>query len=383
MSFHWLSAYAHCSTARATEGLFNLLDKPRHMAFKQPRDSGDTSILTTNVLKATAEALPLAAIIIDQKGVIRFANHLAHDILQLNLEGLVFNTILRDAELNTAVAQCRASHEAVNVDLEVHGQLPRIFGAHVAAIADTEYLLITLRDLTREQAIEKMRSDFVANASHEMRTPLSSIMGYIETLQGPAKNDAKAREKFLDTMITQARRMKRLIDDLLILSRIELNEHVRPSARVDLLEVAKQAKSNLAPMAKDYKVSVEIQGDAPVLVQGEGDELLQVAQNLLENALKYGGEGGRVEILCSQNTQNAVMAVRDFGKGIAAIHLPRLTERFYRVNTQESRNRGGTGLGLAIVKHIVQRHWGRLEIHSVQDQGSTFSVTIPPYKSTR
>jgi two-component system, OmpR family, phosphate regulon sensor histidine kinase PhoR len=240
-----------------------------------------------------------------------------------------------------------------------------------------------LRDLTREQRLEKMRSDFVANASHEMRTPLATIMGTIETLQGAARNDSKARDMFLDNMLVQARRMKRLIDDLLTLSRIELNEHVRPNAKVDLLEVAKQARGNLNELAKAHKVEVKVMGGTQTLLRGDSDELLQVVQNLLENAIKYGVSGGQVEVDVRCDTKNgkAVLSVRDFGKGIAKVHLPRLTERFYRVSAQESRAQGGTGLGLAIVKHIVSRHRGRLEIQSELGQGSTFSVTIPLFKS--
>ena len=226
-----------------------------------------------------------------------------------------------------------------------------------------------------------MRSDFVANASHEMRTPLAAIIGSIETLQGAARDDAKAREKFLVTMSVQARRMKRLIDDLLTLSRIELNEHVRPSARVDLVDVIRQAQSNLKNLAQANNVVMEAHEAESALVAGDADELLQVVQNLLENAIKYGGSGGRVVIACQTQMNDGVLFVQDFGRGIAEDHIPRLTERFYRVSTQESRARGGTGLGLAIVKHIISRHRGKLGISSQVGLGTTFTVSIPLYNS--
>jgi two-component system phosphate regulon sensor histidine kinase PhoR len=221
----------------------------------------------------------------------------------------------------------------------------------------------------------------VANASHEMRTPLAAIIGSIETLQGPARNDAKAQSQFLATMLTQALRMKRLIDDLLTLSRIELNEHMQPRARVDLQDIARQAAGNLNALAASEKLKIDVSGCSPALVAGEADELLQVAQNLIENAIKYASGGGKIEIITSANGSMGTLSVRDYGPGIADIHLPRLTERFYRVSTQESRARGGAGLGLAIVKNIVLRHRGKLDVSSTIGEGSIFSVHIPLYNS--
>ena len=181
--------------------------------------------------------------------------------------------------------------------------------------------------------------------------------------------------------MVQSQRMKRLIDDLLTLSRIELNEHVRPNSVIELGDIVRQAKSNLQVLAKELDVVVTIEAGDAVKVLGDADELLQVIQNLLENAIKYGAVGKRVELLCKSKGDGAYLSFQDFGKGIAEIHLPRLTERFYRVNTQESRARGGTGLGLAIVKHIVSRHHGKLEIASKEGEGSVFSFSIPLYKS--
>jgi two-component system phosphate regulon sensor histidine kinase PhoR len=328
-------------------------------------------------------ALPDGALVIDESGNITASNGLARDVLQLDPLGLPFSSVLRNAAFASAVAKARSTMEAVSVDIEIHGALPRQFSVHVAPIGAGGEFLITLRDLTREQRIEKMRSDFVANASHEMRTPLASIMASIETLQGAAKNDRKARETFLDAMLVQAQRMRRLIDDLLTLSRIEMNEHVRPAAKIDLALIARQACGNLAAQAKAAQVDIVCDAKDETVVLGDGDELLQVAQNLIENAIKYGGAGKRVDVNCRGDAGHAALSVRDYGPGIAEIHLPRLTERFYRVNTQESRARGGTGLGLAIVKHIVSRHRGQLDIQSEPGKGSTFCVTIPSYESSR
>jgi two-component system phosphate regulon sensor histidine kinase PhoR len=223
-----------------------------------------------------------------------------------------------------------------------------------------------------------MRADFVANASHELRTPLASLSGFIDTLQGPARGDASARERFLGIMVDQARRMSRLIDDLLSLSRVELNEHVRPQTVVDLSPIVSHVCDTLSPLARDRGVELVVTGkDSALPVQGERDELIRLFENLVENALKYGAPGKRVEVAMEQDANDALVTVRDFGPGIAREHLPRLTERFYRVDAETSRAEGGTGLGLAIVKHILARHRGRLSIESELGQGAQFVVRIP------
>ena len=326
-------------------------------------------------------ALPDAALVIDEAGIVVISNALAAEALHLKATGLPIASILRSEAVTGGLIQARETNAPIVVDYVSRGKIARQFSFHIAPIGNSGQLLLVMRDFTREQAIEKMRSDFVANASHEMRTPLATIMASIETLQGAAKNDANAREKFLGTMMVQSQRMKRLIDDLLTLSRIELNEHVRPNSVVELGDIVRQAKSNLQVVAKELGVSVTIETADAVKVLGDADELLQVIQNLLENAIKYGTSGKRVELVCSIKGERANLSVQDFGKGIAEIHLPRLTERFYRVNTQESRARGGTGLGLAIVKHILSRHHGKLEITSKEGEGSMFFFSIPLYKS--
>ena len=254
-------------------------------------------------------------------------------------------------------------------------------GASDSGVPDT--LLVTFHDLTPMRRMEEMRADFVANASHELRTPLAALSGFIDTLQGPARDDTAARERFLQIMQAQATRMARLIDDLLSLSRIELSAHMRPATAVDLVPIVRQVADGLQTLARDREVEIQIHASpAPLIVLGDRDELIRVFENLIENALKYGASGKRVEIDFSREekgggTDEARIAVRDYGPGISPEHLPRLTERFYRVDVAESRAQGGTGLGLALAKHILNRHRGRLSIASDPGQGATFTVHLP------
>jgi len=244
-----------------------------------------------------------------------------------------------------------------------------------------------MQDLTPLRRVEEMRADFVANASHELRTPLASLSGFIDTLQGPARDDAAARERFIAIMKGQARRMARLIDDLLSLSRIELNAHVRPQTSADVTSVVRQVADALQVLAEERGVAIAIDAPAePLVVVGDRDELTRVFENLIENALKYGASGGRVIVsLVQANSAEGApevrVLVRDFGPGIAPEHLPRLTERFYRVDVGDSRAQGGTGLGLSLVKHIVNRHRGRLLIESVPKNGATFTACFPQAKT--
>ena len=244
-------------------------------------------------------------------------------------------------------------------------------------------VLLTLRDLTPLRLVEEMRSDFVANASHELRTPLASLSGFIETLQGPARSDAPARDRFLAIMKEQATRMARLIDDLLSLSRIEQKAHIHPDSPVNLGALVREVADGLAPLAHEREVEIRIaHAPSALTVPGDRDELIRVFENLIENALKYGAPGRRVDISLARepspgDAREAVVAVRDYGPGIAPEHLPRLTERFYRVDISESRAQGGTGFGLALVKHILHRHRGRMVIESTPGAGATFSVRLP------
>ena len=244
---------------------------------------------------------------------------------------------------------------------------------------------IAVLDRSEAEEAEQMRRDFVANVSHELKTPLTAMIGFIETLRGPARDDARARDRFLDIMEREAARMNRLVSDLLSLSRVQAEERRRPSGQVDLALLLRGVLATMDPAAKAAGVTVETQGIAGSReVPGDPDQLVQVFQNLIENALKYGGQGGYLGVSMRRIDHEPLLRgpawaveIRDRGEGIEGMHLPRLTERFYRVDTHRSRAQGGTGLGLAIVKHIVNRHRGRLRIDSAKGQGSAFTVILP------
>jgi two-component system phosphate regulon sensor histidine kinase PhoR len=259
--------------------------------------------------------------------------------------------------------------------------VPTLFGG------TDKCMLMTFHDQTPLRRVEEMRADFVANASHELRTPLAALSGFIDTLQGPAKDDTKARERFLGIMHTQATRMARLIDDLLSLSRVELSAHVRPDTLVDIVPIIRQVADGLEPLAGERQVAIDTDlPETPVVIAGDREELLRLFENLVENALKYGASGGKVVVslisaVSGEGVPEFRVIVRDFGPGIAPEHLPRLTERFYRVDVGDSRAQGGTGLGLSLVKHIVNRHRGRLLIESVLKKGATFTACFPQAKT--
>lgn len=253
-----------------------------------------------------------------------------------------------------------------------------VFQATVSA--QGELVLAVFRDVTEVEKAGEMRRDFVANVSHELRTPLTALMGFIETLKHAAKDDPKARDMFLGIMEAEAGRMNRLVRDLLQLSRVEAEERVRPKEPVELRGVLEGVIASLRGVAAKKGDRVELVGE-PVTVPGDRDQLVQVFTNLVENALKYGGAGQVVRVTLSREETVRGPAVRvevaDEGEGIDPVHLPRLTERFYRVDSHRSREMGGTGLGLAIVKHIVSRHRGWLRVESVVGEGSRFSVVLP------
>ena len=320
------------------------------------------------------DAVPEPAVALDAAARVVHANRLAEEQFGTRRAGGHIASMSRDPGLLAAVEEALASRQPQTVEL--HGRVPverRLLATMVplepaaALVRDAPALLITFRDLTEQDRLARMRADFVANASHELRTPLAYLKGSVETLQGPAKDDAAAREAFLKTMAEQAERMSRLVDDLLSLSRVEMREYLPPSGEVDLAAVLADVTQTLAPLAEKAGVTLSLScEDGAALVRGDHDELAQVFQNLMQNAIKYGREGGKVEVHLQREPAAKGMRYRvdviDDGPGIAPQHLPRLTERFYRVNVAASREKGGTGLGLAIVKHILNRHRGELLI---------------------
>lgn len=332
-------------------------------------------------LELLLKRVPDPLIIVDAEATVISSNDAAFAVIEGQPVGRALATVLRQPELLEAVDLLLAGRvEPITVEFEITGATRRQFLAHLTPVevASGRVVLITMQELTALKRAERMRADFVANASHELRTPLATLVGFIETLQGPAKGDAEAHERFLAIMYEQGQRMTRLIRDLLSLSRIELHEHTRPEGVVDLREIADSVAGMLEPLAVAKKMPILVEGGTSgAAALGDQDELTQVVQNLVDNAIKYGTAGTPVKIRVNQEGTMVGLSVQNEGEGIAREHLPRLTERFYRVDSARSRALGGTGLGLAIVKHIVNRHRGAFSIESQERQGATFRITIP------
>jgi two-component system phosphate regulon sensor histidine kinase PhoR len=298
--------------------------------------------------------------------------------------------MLRHPGVRGAIDRALTTNLAQSIELGLRAPVPRDVYATVVPmdppLADGGQVLVVLSDRTRERVVERMRADFVANVSHELRTPLASLIGFVETLRGPAADDPAAQQRFLEIMAEQGARMNRLIDDLLSLSRIELTEHQVPSEPLDLAALVQRIVAGFEPRLAERKVQLAMRAEADLpVVAGDADQMAQVLQNLLDNGLKYGRDGGVLTVDVSlarpgthwPNRRGIVLSVGDQGPGIPRQHLPRLTERFYRVDKGRSRAVGGTGLGLAIVKHIVNRHRGQLLIESEEGRGTTVSIWLP------
>ena len=365
------------------------------------------------MVQGVARALPEPLFILDADGLVEHANPAALELVGMKeVAGRHFASVLRAPNVFEAAESVLAANEPQSVEFTTIGGVERTCRAYITPIDAGDSTLQTrpralvfIRDLTSERRVEQMRADFIASASHELRTPLASVLGFIETLRGHAKDDPEAREKFLSTMQSQAERMQRLVADLMSLSRIELNEHVPPRQRVDLGEVANDVIDSLAPMFESGGAIVDFTNDSetPITVRADRDEIFQAIQNLIDNAVKYGGEPAMVKLRVGAGAaptpftdgppahragdsaeqvaarlgipieELVFVQVRDFGPGIERADLPRLTERFYRVNIERSRKSGGTGLGLAIVKHIMNRHKGGFQIESRLAGGAAFT----------
>ncbi len=337
-------------------------------------------------LRAALDALPSPTILVDRRAIVQHANRAAFTAFPGLKNGFPLSNTLRDPALMQALDSVLRGNEGERAELIERVPVERSFEVSIRRLASSERVsaaVLHFQDTTQSRRVEQMRADFVANASHELRTPLASVLGFVETLQGPARNDAAVRERFLGIIAEQARRMTRLINDLLSLSRIEMRVHIPPSEPVDLRPLVLHLFDLLGGLAAERKVKLigDLPEDEPYLVAGDRDELVRLVENLIENAIKYGSAGGKVQVSLGRRGTDVMLEVRDFGPGIAAEHLPRLTERFYRINTTESREQGGTGLGLAICKHIVTRHRGRLELASAEGAGLSATVHLPAYKA--
>ncbi len=347
--------------------------------------------MSQDLIQEFVSAIPMPALMVDQTERIIAANTSARTLLGQGIQARHFATILRQPQVIEAIeTSLRSKGPAKTRHLSNDGAQDTTFEVEcrymqgVGAVSGGA-VLVVFQDVTHLEQASHMRRDFVANVSHELRTPLTALMGFIETLRGPARDDAAARERFLQIMADEANRMNRLVGDLLSLNRVESEERVRPKEQVELTGLLQSTLNTLRPLAEDAQVKLTLNAPEPeVFLPGDSDQLRQVFTNLIENGIKYGGSGGIVEINVLTSDRDTAMrgpAVRvqivDKGPGIDAVHLPRLTERFYRADSHRSRQLGGTGLGLAIVKHIINRHRGRLRVESDLGKGSMFTVILP------
>lgn len=368
---------------------------------------GDALRAASAANEAILEAIPEPLILVDGERRVVRANAAARALFGESVAGRDLDAVLRYPDVLEAAEEYLAgAPSAATVDIAWPGPPERHFAVRLARLPGDESgdgdpaILLVLHDVTTLKRAERMRADFVANVSHELRTPLSALLGFTETLQGAARDDAPARERFLGIMHEQAQRMTRLVRDLLSLSRIEELEHTPPTERVDVARVLSSVIDTLALQAKAKNVTVEMDVAADVVaVIGDGDQLAQVFQNLIDNAIKYGRASGTVRVVGRasvtaplrvigqhrgvSSTRWVSVAIADDGEGIPREHLPRLTERFYRVDAARSRQLGGTGLGLAIVKHILNRHRGGVAISSEPGKGSVFTVWLPAAETAK
>lgn len=343
-----------------------------------------------DILPALVEALGEVSLVLDQRGAVTYRNRAAADHYPNVQPGKLLTLVMRNPDLVAAVDAAMRTGEAQS--FELHEILPsetwdKVTVAPIRApgsdwlAAEDRHLLITFQSLTELKRVDAMRTDFIANASHELRTPLASLLGFIDTLLGPAARDTVAREKFLGIMRGQAERMSRLIDDLLSLSRIEMYQHVRPTGSVDLAALLREVREGLQTQAKAAELEVTL--DLPagqVIATGDRSQLYEVFENLIDNAIKYGADGKTVDVTLSPVDRGGFkhqISIVDHGPGVEPEHVPRMTERFYRIDADTSRKKKGTGLGLAIVKHIVQRHRGQMTIKSKPRQGLRVDVMLP------
>ncbi|WP_138380223.1 sensor histidine kinase [Luteithermobacter gelatinilyticus] len=360
----------------------------------ESRDTKASQLLLTSIMENLADPF----LLLDARKRILMANKsaldmLGHDILRKDL-----SLFIRSHEVNDAIGETIESGTSHTVEYLYGNVMPRnlLVRIHALDIPSQDpasslkrYIFLSIYDITPIKQAEQMRVDFVANASHELRTPLASILGFVETLQGPARNDREAQDRFLKIMYDEACRMTRLVDDLLSLSKIEREAHIPPSGMVNLPTLIDSVVETLAVRLRKKDMSVTFRNDDHIdMVPGDYDQLTQVFQNLLDNAIKYGRENSEIDIRLYKETatppldvQTCNVSITNAGAGIPPEHIPRLTERFYRVDTARSRSLGGTGLGLAIVKHILQRHKGHIRFESEVNKYTRVTVSLPQTNS--
>jgi len=383
--------------------------EPIRSAVESGLSAQEAEIANLKIARGVAQALPEPLFILDTDGIVEHANPAAELLVGgKDIEGRHFAAVLRSPDVFEAAESVLKTKEAQTVDFMTTGSVERSCRAFVAPLGAEgarSRSLVFIRDLTSERRLDEMRADFIASASHELRTPLASLLGFIETMKGHAKDDPEAQERFLQIMQSQAERMQRLVADLMSLSRIELNEHVPPRDTIDVADIAGDVLESLAPLFEQAGAIVDFINDAEgnATIRGDRDQVFQAVQNLLDNAVKYGGDPALIKVRVGRGAAPSLVEegdpgqragdspaqtvgrlgasiddlvyvqVRDFGPGIERAALPRLTERFYRINVERSRKSGGTGLGLAIVKHVMNRHQGGFQIESKLAGGTAFN----------
>ena len=353
----------------------------KEQASQPAEDEQEVAESLIDGVRSGLAALDMPVFVLDRNASVLFENAAAERAFGVLPIGTHISGRMRSPGLLDVIREAIATGEANQAEHSERLPSERVFIVRIAPAlmpgeAQAALYVLSFRDVSETRRIDRMRSDFVANASHELRTPLASLRGFIETMQGPARDDPKARERFLGIMLDQATRMSRLVDDLMSLSRLELRANIAPDQKVDLVPLLGHVRDALLPLAEDLDVTINLQvSDEKVEVTGDRDELVQVFQNLVENACKYGQEGKVVDVHLKALAGKPIeVSVLDKGPGIPAEHVPRLTERFYRVSVADSRSKKGTGLGLAIVKHILTRHRARLIIRSEMEVGTDFTV---------
>lgn len=386
MAFGRLGLAEGAATVAAMAAVTGVSLRLRRRQEEEEREPGTEPGLDLAV-ERFADTLIDPCIVINERAVIAYCNPAARAQFPRAKAGDPLAFTLRNPELVEAIDRALETGEVQRSELHISGPNDTWYRASTVPYRPQGdegrvYLVITLYDLTEQKRTDRMRGDFIANASHELRTPLTSLMGFIDTLQGSAAKDEAARGRFLGIMRGQAERMSGLIDDLLSLSRIELRQHVKPTTEVNLNLLLREVAETLEPRLSETGIALKL--DLPeetITVIGDRQELFEVIENLADNAIKYGGEAGRVEIAlapsASRTGTHHAITVTDFGPGVAEEHVPRLTERFYRVDAESSRRKKGTGLGLAIVKHIVQRHHGQMSIRSKLGEGTRVEILLP------
>lgn len=365
--------------------VIGILDRSRAVTRVVRADPDEGADLAIAIL----DSLPGPVLLLNLRRKVIATNQAARNLLGENASGRDLALSIRNPDALDAVDAVIAGKGRRTLEISLPVPVQQYFQLHAVKVyrgdGQPDRVIVALTDVTGIRRSEKMRADFVANVSHELRSPLSALVGFIETLQGRARDDPEARERFLGIMSDEAGRMTRIIDDLLSLSQVETSEHIQPEGRIDLCSILQRvaATVELRSSERGMKISVNCPEGMP-RVMGDDDELMEVFQNLVVNAIKYGREGTEVTVdireverIPEKGGQGVAVAVRNQGGGIEPEHLPRLTERFYRVDKGRSRSIGGTGLGLAIVKHIVNRHRGYLAVESALGEGTIFTVYLP------